>query len=299
MGFYVLLVLYSDIEKISEEFLKINFTILPLIFASTFVSLMIRSLRQMKFLNEMGVNIPFRENFVLFLSGISMIVTPLGAGALIKAHFLKTHYSQPISKTSPMVLTERYHDLLAVITIISITLFFTFLLEAVILSSIVGMVLAIAYGFVRQRTLLERIQKKLSNIKIINKLIPGLEFNETLSTLTRPKTFVSGWIISIISFLFDGLSVFLVFYAFNVNLEFIEIIQMYFTSIIFGAISFLPAGIGITEASFINLLVSGGLSLSLASTTIIVSRIGTIWFATGIGFISLKFISNTKSNEIT
>jgi len=298
MAFYIFLILYSDINKISEEFLKVNFVILPIVFASTFVSLVIRSLRQKKFLSEMGINISFKENLVLFLSGMSMIVTPLGAGELIKSHFLKTHYSQPISKTSPMVITERYHDLLAVITIISLTLFFSFWWEALLLSSILGFFLAIVYVIVRQRTLLESIQKKLSNTKIIKKIIPSSEFNETLNTLSRPKIFFSGWIISIVSFIFDGISVLLVFYAFNVDIGFLEIIQMYFSSIVFGALSLLPAGIGITEASFINLLVSEGLTLSLASTTIIVARIGTIWFGTGIGFISLRFISKISSTDI-
>jgi len=245
----------------------------------------------------MGINISFKKNLVLFLSGMSMIVTPLGAGELIKSHFLKIHYSQPISKTSSMVITERYHDLLAVITIISFTLFFSFLLEALMLSGILVIFLVIIYVIVRQRTYLKKIQKKLSNVKIIKKIIPSSEFNETLNTLSRPKIFFSGWVISLISFIFDGISVYLVFYAFNVDLGFLEIIQMYFTSIVFGALSLLPAGIGITEASFINLLVSEGLTLSLASTAIIVARIGTIWFGTGIGFISLRFISKKSSND--
>jgi len=56
----------------------------------------------------------------------------------------------------------------------------------------------------------------------------------------------------------------------------------------YGTISFLPAGIGVTEGIFIGLLLSNNLELSIATSLILFIRLTTIWFYTFLGFIALK-----------
>ena len=43
-----------------------------------------------------------------------MSITPLSVGQMIKSHYLLKYYHQPISKTLPIVIIERYHDVLAI-----------------------------------------------------------------------------------------------------------------------------------------------------------------------------------------
>jgi len=52
--FYVLLILISDVEKISESFLQIKAEFLVLIFALGFVSHVVKSFRQKDLLNTLG-----------------------------------------------------------------------------------------------------------------------------------------------------------------------------------------------------------------------------------------------------
>jgi uncharacterized membrane protein YbhN (UPF0104 family) len=65
-------------------------------------------------------------------------------------------------------------------------------------------------------------------------------------------------------------------------------ISIYSSSLIIGAISFIPGGVGITEGSIAGLLTLGGIELSVALVLGIMIRIFTLWFGVGIGFIFLK-----------
>ena len=65
-------------------------------------------------------------------------------------------------------------------------------------------------------------------------------------------------------------------------------ISIYSSSLIIGAISFIPGGVGITEGSIAGLLTLGGIELSVALVLGIMIRIFTLWFGVGIGFYLFK-----------
>ena len=295
--FYIVMILLSDINKISEEFTKVKIEYISLAILFSSVSLMLRAFRQKKFLDKLGINLSLKKNIALFFSGMSMIITPLGAGELIKSHFLKRNYNQPMSKTSPIVFIERFHDLLAVVTILFTTLIISFFWEGGIILSISLSLLVFLYLIAKNNKFLQFIQKRLSKIKFLKKLIPSSEFNETFSKLTRKEILLTGWGISVASFVFDALAVYMGFLAFAQDFEFVKIVQYYYTSILFGVISFLPAGIGITEGTFVGLLMSSGLELPIASAIVLLTRLTTIWFATMVGFLSYHFVLKMKIED--
>jgi uncharacterized membrane protein YbhN (UPF0104 family) len=63
-----------------------------------------------------------------------------------------------------------------------------------------------------------------------------------------------------------------------------------------GSLSFLPAGILVTEASLLGLMLKNGLNLGLATVAVFLIRLITLWFATIIGFFALKFALNKNSH---
>ncbi len=65
------------------------------------------------------------------------------------------------------------------------------------------------------------------------------------------------------------------------------IIGIYNISILAGAISFIPGGIGATEAAISVLLISMGMDASLAVAASLVCRGMTLWLAVFIGLISM------------
>jgi len=288
--FYVGFVLYGDINKISEEFSKIKLELIFVVLSLSVISLVVRSYRQYAFLKAIGITISILDNFKLYFAGMAMIVTPLGSGELIKSHYLKESYGEPISKTAPLVLMERYHDFLATTSILCVILAIVFLWQSAVIVGLSASLLVFIFVIIRNRNLLNKFQKKLSKIKFINKFIPTLEFNESLADLTNSKMVIKAWSISIVAFLFDAMAVYVGFLAFDIDLGYLLTTQMYFTALVSGALTFLPAGIGVTEGSFVALLSLHDIDFSLSSSIVLFTRLTTIWFTTILGFIATRFV---------
>lgn len=290
---YIGFALYSDISKISEHLFKIDPTFLLIILPIEICAFFIRSIRQKILLDDIGVRISFTSNFKLYVAGLSMTITPGGSGSVIKSHFLKKQYDYPNSKTLPLVFVERFHDFLAVTTIIFISLFFSYIWQSFVLVGLSSLFLIIIYSIFRKPILLEKFLSKVKKIKFLSKYIPSLEFNKSLVMLTTWKTTIKAWSISIISWSLEIITFYYVFKAFDIHLNFIESGQIVYTSILVGALSFLPAGLGITEGSLIVLLTERGYELSIVIAAVFMIRIVTVWFATGIGFVfTHRFLKN-------
>jgi uncharacterized protein (TIRG00374 family) len=288
---YIVIVLYSDVDKISEHFMKANILFLLLVLPIEISAFFVRSIRQKVLLDAIGVNISFMSNLKIFIAGLSMTITPGGSGGIIKSHFLKKNFNYSTSKTLPLVFVERFHDFLAVNTIIIFSLFFFYLWQSFVLVLMSSIFLIIIFSLMRKKKILRIFLIKMKNIKFISKLIPSLEFSDSLVLLNTSKTTGKAWIISVFSWLIEIFSAYLIFRSFGIDLHIIEVGQIVYTSILIGALSFIPAGIGFTEGSIITLMMAKGYELSVVSGMVLMLRILTIWFATAIGFIfTQKFL---------
>ena len=70
-------------------------------------------------------------------------------------------------------------------------------------------------------------------------------------------------------------------------LDYLKVLAIYTTSTLLGAISFIPAGIGVTEGTLTGLLTLEGIGVSTALILGIMIRLLTLWYSAFIGFIAL------------
>ncbi|MGB4441737.1 MAG: lysylphosphatidylglycerol synthase domain-containing protein, partial [Coriobacteriia bacterium] len=64
-------------------------------------------------------------------------------------------------------------------------------------------------------------------------------------------------------------------------------VSVYGVATIAGAFSFLPGGIGLTEASMAGILMAAGMGASAASAATLVTRVATLWWSVGVGWVAL------------
>lgn len=287
--FYIVLIAFADFDKFSKNISQFKFEYLPIILGISFVVMMIKGSRQQILLRKIKVDIPYKSSILLYMAGMSMIVTPGGSGELIKSYFLKKKFGYKVSKTLPIVLVERMHDLMAVVTIISITLFFHQNYSVIVIITIVIVALIIGYMALRNRKIFELLTNLIKKIPRMNKQIENItESYDVFHSLTPKKFMTKNWLISLFAWGLDALAVYLVFVGFNLNFEIFYTTFVMYSSLLFGVITLMPAGLGVTELSAVGLLMEEGISLSLATSIIIMFRIVSIWYATIVGFITTR-----------
>ena len=292
--FYILLILVSDVEEISESFLQIKIEFLSLIFALGFLSHVVKSFRQKDLLGIVGEKISSFQNMVIYMSGLSLVTTPGSAGTFIKSVYLKKIFNIPTEKSIAVIFLERYHDLLAGTSIILVTLLIHFGLVSMSLVIISALLLGVMYLLIKSQRVFLSLYSRLRKIKFISKNLPEIGPSKSFSILTNPKNMIRGWLFSILGWGIDSLSVYIVFLALNIDLGYLLTSQIYLTSLGYGILSLLPGGIGVSESVADLLLVRQGLDLSIAASLVILMRLCTVWFATIMGIIFTRMVLKQK-----
>lgn len=296
MLLYAALILFSDVSAISEQFAHIRIELVFLVFAIGVLSHIIRIFRQKELLQMVNEKISLKQNSIVYLAGLTLIFTPGGVGLFIKAHFLKQKFDIEKNKSLPVIFLERYHDLIAVTTIIFVSLLISFSWVSITLVIISSFLSLGVYLLISNTSVFSFVQNKLSKIKLFAQQLSEFSPNESFFILTRPKAMTMGWLISMAGWSLDSLAVYVGFLAFGVDLGYILTSQIYFTSLGYGILSLIPGGIGVTEGIADYLLVKQGIAISVASSIVIFTRLSTIWFATSIGLIFTRFTLKQKAS---
>ena len=288
--FYLGFLIYSDIGDFITNIQNLDrLYILPIFTIFTF-SLFVRSVRQKLLLKQINIDIPFKKNFLIYLAGLSMTITPMGAGETVKSYFLLKSDQIPVSKTIPIVLVERFHDALALVLIIMLFASLAGMEIYIILPLVLGIIMIIIITIIKNIKKFKFLKDKIFKIKFMKSLQQSSEsFENSITQFSKPKEFLINIMLSLVAWVLEGIVIFLSFKAFGMNFEFLEIIVLGFTSALFGALSFVPGGVGVTEISLSQILSSYGVELALISSAIIFWRLSTIWYATILGIITSKF----------
>jgi len=296
--FYIIIIAYSDFNKFSENILQFHFEYLPLILGIIFASMLVKGIRQKFLLKKIGIELSTKNSIILYLAGMSMIITPGGSGELIKSYYLKKQNGYSQSKTFPLVFVERFYDLLAIVSIIFFTLIFFQIFESFIVATFALGFLAVVYFSMRSKKFFSFLSKFFIKIPKLSKFVKNIEESyssfQSLTTSNIPKN----WLLSLLAFGLDAIAVYFVFIGFGLDFDFVFTTMINFSSLLFGVLTLVPAGIGVTEVSFVSFLTQEGISLSLATSIIVMIRLTSIWFATGIGFFTTKLLLSKKFSDV-
>ena len=289
--FYILLLFISDTNKIFVLLNQIPLDRYVAILSLSVLTLLIYGWRHQVLLNKLGVNLNYKDCFLIHTAGIAMIITPGGIGSVIRSYLLKRKTGYSISSTTPILVYERWLDIVCLTSIIGILLFWNNIIETQIVFSI-SLFLSISIFFIFKNSFgLSIFNKILTKTKILKKfIINAEEFKESTQKLVLPKNTIQLLLISFLTKLVPLTAVYFVFDLFNLNIDIFNTSQIYFTSQIIGLLSFIPGGILVTEGGMLGLLLKNEIDFSTASLLVFLIRILTFWFPLLIAFITLKFV---------
>ena len=298
VGIYSIFLIYSDFNTVINNSLTFNFVFIPLILLTIFSSWMFLFIRWTVLLKNSNIEIPFKDNLLIYLAGFTFSISPAKTGELIKSIFLKNKFNIDKSTSIPIIFVERFYDVLALIVLILFGISFLGFEFLPIVILCVGMLFSILF-LIYSKSKFNYFIRFTSKFKFLQKFITPLEnSHEIIRKSITPKTFLISTSLTIFYRLIEALSVYLVFLGFGIDLiSYFELTYMYSASIILGSISMIPGGLGVTEGSLASLISSQGIAFSSALVLVIIIRFFTLWFGVIVGFIALKLSGALNVND--
>ena len=297
VGIYAIFLFTSDFNIITEKISNFKINYLPLILFLVTASWCPVFIKWHFLLKNCEIDIPLTGSITVFLSGLAFDITPGKLGALMKSQILKTSFNIPRTKTAPIVLVEKVYDLIGAIlaSIIGIII----LGMDVYLIIIAILVLAMVFFFLYYRPASELFFKRVTKTKFFSKYVENIsEFNKTVQKSTNVKVATICILLAVTYWFIVSTAVYYTLIGFDINiLDYLKVLSIYAISILLGAISFIPGGVGITEGALAGLFTLEGIDVSTALILSVIIRIFVLWYSVSIGFISLKFTSAFSSNK--
>ena len=289
VGIYAIFLFTSDFNIISEKISNFKINYLPLILFLVTASWCPVFIKWHFLLKNCEIDIPLTRSITVFLSGLAFDLTPGKLGALMKSQILKTSFNIPRTKTAPIVLVEKVYDLIGAIlaSIIGIII----LGMDVYLIIIAILVLAMVFFFLYYRPASELFFKRVTKTKFFSKYVENIsEFDKTVQKSTNVKVATICILLAVTYWFIVSSAVYYTLIGFDIDtLDYLKVLSIYATSILLGAISFIPGGVGITEGALAGLFTLEGIDVSTALILSVIIRIFVLWYSVSIGFISLKF----------
>lgn len=246
---------------------------------------LIRFGRWQYYLRYLRVEVAWRDSFMVFFSGFALTVTPGKMGEAVKAFLLRETHGVPAARTAPIVVAERVTDLLALV-LLALVGVFTFAVDRRFLA-LAGAVIGVGVAVLASETLAGRIFDVLERVPWLGKAAPKLrEFHSTTASLLRPRPLVAATLVATASWFTECLAFYVVVHGFaGAAITLRAATFIYAAMTIAGALTFVPGGLGVTEAGMLGLLVSlgTGLDRGTAAAATFVTRVVTLWFAVALG----------------
>ena len=294
-GFLVFLViiLMGDLRQVVTQVYGFRWIYYPLVLLLTLFNYLLRFFKWHFYLGLVGVEkFPLLRSAQLFLAGFPLAVTPGKVGEALKAVWLQKETGLPTSRGISVVLAERISDGLGVLILSTLGVIaypqywpaFAFVLVGLIILILVIQIRPAALWLLDLGTKLPFIKRFSGGLK---------EFYEGSYSLFRPKAILIAVSIGTISWLGEGIGMYLILVGLGVTVGWgtlsIAVFVLAFSTVI-GAITALPGGLGAAEASIAGMLtLLLALSRDTAAAATILIRFATLWFAVFLGLIVWLF----------
>ena len=293
IAIFVALSIYADINDMITAFCSFQWIYIPLILFLAFLNYIFRFFKWDYYLNCIGINIKKKDSLVIFFSGLTMSVTPAKLGEVFKSYLLKELNDTGMSKSVPIVFAERATDIIGLVILASIG-FSAFGYGKEVLLIVMAFILFVIV-IIQSKNICLRMIDYAGRISFVSKYAKNLyTLYESAYTLFSLKNVLIAVLISVISWFFVCIELFVILKGFGVDVSLLTSMFIFSFSTIAGAVSMIPGGLGVIEGCMTGLLVMDGTPKAITVGAILINDFCTLWFGVFVGLITLSLFSFSK-----
>ena len=270
---YAGLVWWSGAGEFAQVFGRIPKATLMAALALATANFGVRFLRWQWLLGRLDARLPWGRSLWIFLSGLAFTITPGKAGEAVKSVFC-ARLGVPVRTTLAVVWIERFYDLVSVIVLFSLGMFFladSLLWAAVPMWITAAVLMWLVYAGSGRALLLRLFARWRDGI--------AAWFYE-LDRVRSWRTALPTLLISALGWLCEGVAFWLILDALAIPATLAFAQAVYFAGTLAGV--FFPGGLGGTEG-MMTLLLAGVVEAARVGVAVLAIRLVTLWWATLLG----------------
>jgi uncharacterized protein (TIRG00374 family) len=293
---YLGFVLFADREAVLSTLRRVGLPVLLAIFALSLLNYLLRFWRWQHYVAAFGHALPVWRHLLYYLAGFTLTVTPGKAGEAVRSLYLH-QYGVTYAQSLAALFVERLLDVLAMSLLALLILLarpdYAWLVA-------VAWVLTLGLGGLATRLWLpEKLRGWGKGHRYGHQFDRLAQLLDSAAVLLRPRYLLFGLSLGVLSWGLEGLSLYWIAQEVGVGISLETGIGIYAIAVLAGALSFLPGGLGGTEAVMGVLLVAFGADGPAAVAITLLCRIATLWFAVALGGVAVGILSigGSQSNK--
>jgi uncharacterized protein (TIRG00374 family) len=298
--------LWADLGGVVDALGALELWVVPTAMSLSFGNYLLRFVRWERYRALLGVRMNRRTSFLIHLSGLSLTVTPGKLGEAFKSWLIKEVDGTPVHRTAPIVLAERFTDLLALLVLIAVGGLATqpdyaWVFWATLL--LCGALLAL----LSSASLATLVCRLIARLPLVRGLAPKAERAfESTRVLMAPGELPLAIIAATAGWALEGVAFWVVANGIGAgSVPFDFALYTFALPLVAGAVAIVtPGGLGVTETAMTGLLSAryralGGAAAvanAQAVSVTLVFRLCTLWFAMGVGLVALAAFRRLRRN---
>ncbi len=287
---YILFVAWSGFNDFIHALRKIGWVEGTAIMGLSLFNYVLRFVRWQWYLIRLGHAIPTPQSALIYFAGFALTTTPGKAGEAIRSLYLQRIFKVPLSDSIATFFAERFVDVLAVLllstlVVVAMNRYQSLLIGVALLLGVVLLLVQRPVWLNAVTPYLHRLPARLAGVL---EKIPRLL--SAASMLLKGRVLFGGLLLSLVAWGTEGAAFYLILQFMELPGSLIAGVAIYSIAVLAGALTFLPGGLGGTEAVMILLLVALGCAPADAGAVTIVCRLTTLWFAVILGLVALPIV---------
>lgn len=242
--------------------------------------------RWQMYLRALGTSVPPGKSALIYVAGFALTTTPGKAGEMVRGVYLR-RYGLSLGKSGAAFISERLSDLIAIVLLALMGLLAYpggWVLAVPASAAVVGLLMLVS-----QPMWLIRLREALHGRAGIGargaQSVLGLLIGA--AKCHRPALLAGATTLSLVAWAAEALGAWFVMRWLGFDAGLLFAFAVYALAMLAGALSFLPGGLGGTEAVMVATLIHGGMPESQAVAATVIIRLATLWFAVGLGICAL------------
>ncbi len=299
-----LLALASDVRQLGSALRRFDWWLALPVLALTLGNYALRFAKWEVYLRRIGVpRLGLGTSAAIFLAGFSMSLTPGKVGEVVKGLLVKRVAGTPVSRTAAVIAAERITDGLAMLGLAALGLTQFSYGRPILAAAILGGVVMVA--LLQRPHLLMAILTRFERVPLVGKVMAHAHhFLDASNVLYRPSLLVGAVVTGVISWGMECVALLLVLVGLGLDASWHLLLVATFVlsvSSVFGALSMLPGGLGVAEASVAAMLLllvdDPAMTSGVAAAATLLIRFATLWFGVLIGFVALALVQRRAGRD--